>query len=129
MARGGIAEHSRGGNVITGAVKPLPFNPTPTAPGPHISATSNFTTNSALGIKLSKFSLCSLRVSFLWEICAKSAKLCSNWRNTRYDMLSLRQLERDNQQGASPEVTISGMSLVSESSRLGYDLSDDKKQR
>ena len=44
-------------------------------------------------------------------------------------MLSLRQLERDNQQGASPEVTISGMSLVSESSRLGYDLSDDKKQR
>ena len=43
-------------------------------------------------------------------------------------MLSLRQLERDDQQGASPEVTISGMSLVSESSRLGYDLSDDKKQ-
>lgn len=40
----------------------------------------------------------------------------------------LRQLERDDQQGASPEVTISGMSLVSESSRLGYDLSDDKKQ-
>ena len=43
-------------------------------------------------------------------------------------MLSLRQLERDDQQGVSPEVTVSGMSLVSESSRLGYDLSHDEKQ-
>lgn len=55
------------------------------------------------------------------EISAKSAQLCSSWRNTRCDTLSLRCFERDDQQGASPEVAVLGMSLVSGSSRLGYD--------
>lgn len=118
------------GNPITEVVKQLPFKPTPDSfsPSPHISVAHKFMTNSLLEIKLSKFSISSLEASFLWEICAKSAKLCSSWRNSRRNALSLYQLERDGLQGASLEGAISGLFLVSKQSRRGYDHSNDEKQ-
>lgn len=117
-----------GENAAAGVVNPRPFNSSPTAPAPHASVTPNFTADSPCGVKLSKFSLCSPEVSFLWEICTKSAQLCSNWIHTTHNTLFLSQLERDGLQGTSPEVVFLGTSLVSESSRLRCDHSDDAKQ-
>lgn len=68
---GGLKHHGRKHNHRS--CKTAAIHSTPAAPAPHSSGTQNFMTDSPSGIKLSKFSLCSLEVSFLWEMCAKSA--------------------------------------------------------
>lgn len=73
IGRGEEGLEHRGRKHNHRSCKTTAIHSNPTASALHILVTHNFTTDSPFGIKLSKFSLCYLEVSFLWEICAKSA--------------------------------------------------------